>query len=225
MTAKVWVHCNTCSGQKKHDVLCHEEVKWSEEIDRHFTIGGSNVYDLFKCCGCESIVLRHKSWHSEDVDPETGEPEVYTRYYPPPTFRKLPRWVSDFFPFTEPGESISELMHEINVALQNDAPRLATMGIRALLEIVMIDKVGDKGNFSANLRAFRESGYISPKQEEVIKPILEAGHAAMHRAYKPDRKDVVQLMDVTESIIETIYINESKLHTISQKIPARPKST
>ena len=222
MADKIWVHCNICSGKKKHDLLCHEEVKWSEEISEHFSIQGSNVYDLLKCCGCDSVVLRHNSWSSEDYDPETGKPEVYTRYYPPPTYRNLPRWVHQFGLFSKSEESISELMHEINVALQNNAPQLATMGIRALLEIVMIDKVGDKGSFSANIKAFKEAGYISSKQEEVIKPILEAGHAAMHRGYKPDKQDVVQLMDVTESIIETIYINESKIQSLTSKIPSRP---
>lgn len=225
MADKVWIHCNTCSGQKKHDVLCHEEVKWHEDIDRDFSIDGSNIYDLFKCCGCDSVVLRHKSWDSEDYNYETGRPETYTRYYPPPTFRKLPRWISDFFPFTDIDESISELMHEINIALQNNAPRLATMGIRALLEIVMIDKVGDKGTFSANIKSFKEEGYVSAKQEEVVQSILEAGHATMHRAYKPEKDNVVQLMDVTESIIETIYINESRIKRLAGKIPQRKKKT
>ena len=223
MSDKVWIHCNNCSGQKNHELLFHKKISWSEDIDEDFTLYGEDIYDLFKCCGCDSVVFRHQSSNSENYDPVTGKSVIYTRYYPPPTFRNLPRWIKDF-PFIDDIEdSIFGLMHEINVALQNDAPRLATMGIRALLEIIMIDKVGDKGSFSANLKAFQEEGYISKKQKEVIEPILEAAHATMHRAFKPDKKDVVQLMDVTESIIETIYINEDRVKSLAKKIPPRNK--
>ena len=196
-------------------------MKWSEEIHRNFSIEGSDIYDLFKCCGCDSVVFRHKSWFSEHVDQETGMPEISTRYYPPPTYRNLPIWINEFCLSSGSEASISELMHEINVALQNNAPRLATMGVRALLEIVMLDKVGDKRSFSANLEAFQEEGYISKIQKEVIGQILEAGHATIHRGYKPEKEDVVHLMDVTESIIETIYINESRLKSLAEKIPSR----
>ena len=192
-------------------------------IDRDYYIYGSDVYDLFKCCGCDSVVLRHRSSSSEDIDPVTGAEEIYTRYYPPPTFRKLPSWINELFLLNESEDTISDLMHEINIALQNNAPRLATMGIRALLEMVMIDKVGDKGSFNANLKAFQDEGYISTKQKEVIEPVLEAGHATMHRAFKADKRDVVHLMDVTESIIETIYINESRVKRLAKKIPPRSK--
>ncbi len=220
---KVKIFCNNCSGKRNHDNLFHEEVEWSEEIDKEFYISGSNSYDLFRCCGCERVVFRHRSWDSEDIDPETGRPEIYDRYYPPPTFRNLPSWVTELCFITTNDGSIYGLMYEISIALQNDAPRLATMGIRALLEIVMIDSVGDNGSFTANLKAFQEEGYISQKQKKVIEPIIEAGHATIHRSFSPTKKDVVQLMDVTESIIEAIYINESRVKKLAEKIPKRQK--
>ncbi|SHL40013.1 hypothetical protein SAMN05216428_102279 [Nitrosospira sp. Nsp11] len=42
---------------------------------------------------------------------------------------------------------VEEFLNEIYVALQNNLPRLATMGVRALLEKIMISKVGDQGTF------------------------------------------------------------------------------
>lgn len=209
--------------KKKSRHLFHEEVKWSEEIDKEYSVSGSDSYDLFRCCGCERVVFRHRSWDSEDYDPETGRPEICDRYYPPPTFRNLPSWINELSFITIHDCSIFDLMYEISIALQNDAPRLATMGIRALLEIVMIDSVGDNGNFTANLKAFQDKGYISQKQKDVIEPIIEAGHATIHRSFSPTKTDVVQLMDVTESIIEAIYINELRVKKLAGKIPKRQK--
>ena len=89
----------------------------------------------------------------------------------------------------------------------------------------MIDKIGDKGTFAANVNAFEEEGFISKKQKGVLEPILEAGHAAMHRGYKPNKNEVVRLMDVTENIIETIYVNEQRIKGLSAKIPPKKRKT
>ncbi|WP_371851449.1 DUF4145 domain-containing protein [Duganella sacchari] len=42
------------------------------------------------------------------------------------------------------------------VAISSSALRLATLGVRALLEHVMIEKVGDNGSFKKNLEAFEQ---------------------------------------------------------------------
>jgi len=222
MDKTIWEHCNRCSGKKKHEVLYHKEIKWSEDLSEDFSINGSDIYDLLQCLGCESVQLRHKSWFSEDFDPKTGQPEITIRKYPPPTFRTSPSWLTDLM-LSDIDESIEGFILEIYIALQNNAPRLAVLGIRALLETIMIDKIGDKGTFGANVNAFEEEGFISKKQKEVLEPILEAGHAAMHRGYKPNKNEVVRLMDVTENIIETIYVNEQKIKGLSDKIPPKKR--
>src|SRR5210317_585917 len=147
MADTIWVHCNLCSGKKNHEILYHKEISWSDDIADNFSINGSNIYDVLTCCGCDSVLFRKQSWDSEYCDPKTGKPEIYTTYYPPPTFRKFPRWQNDFSPFGETNENIWDLIREIYIALQNDALRVAVMGIRALLETIMIEKVGDQGTF------------------------------------------------------------------------------
>lgn len=231
MNTIIWEHCNRCSGKKKHEILYHKEMKWSEELYENFTIHDSNIYELMKCCGCDSVLLRHKNCFSEDYDPATGEPLVTVNFYPPQTFRKKPEWLyytleSDSKIISHShtlGEPIKELIGEIYIALHNDSLRLAVMGIRALLETVMIDKVGDKGSFAANINAFQNEGFVSAKQREVLEPVLEAGHATIHRGYNPEKFEVTRLMDITESIIETIYINTEKIKSIAEKIPPHKK--
>lgn len=218
------IHCNNCGGKTRHELLHHEDITWSEDIDKDFTINSADSYDLLKCCGCNRVTLRHQSWHSEDLDPENGRPYVDVTYYPSPSFRKQPKWLSEFIFVCNFDDTIADLIREIYIAIQNDATRLAVMGIRALIENVMIDKIGDQGNFGNNLKAFCKEGYISSRQYEILESLLDAGHAAIHRAYKPEGKHVPHLMDITENIIETIYMNEYRIKSIEGKVPSRRQS-
>lgn len=95
------------------------------------------------------------------------------------------------------------------------------MGVRSLIEQVMIDKIGDKGTFKNNLDEFERRGFISKTQKEILEPVLDAGHAAIHRNYKPSMKDVVSLIDIVENIIESLYVNSRRALNIKKKIPLR----
>ena len=57
--------------------------------------------------------------------------------------------------------SLGDLFLEIYQAVCGGQLRLAVMGVRALIEQVMIHKVGDNGSFVKNLDAFQKAGYIS----------------------------------------------------------------
>jgi hypothetical protein len=63
--------------------------------------------------------------------------------------------------------------------------RIAAMGIRAVLEQVMIMKVGDLKTFNDKLEEFRKRGYISLLQRDAMQATLEVGNATVHRAFKP----------------------------------------
>jgi len=117
--------------------------------------------------------------------------------------------------------SVPDLLQEIYVAIQNDSLRLAVMGIRALLEHVMIDKVSDRGTFQKNLDAFEEQGFVSKSQRTILESVLEAGHATIHRAFSPSRDELVALIDITENVIESIYLNELRAARIAGKVPPR----
>lgn len=208
----VKAHCNKCGGERRQEVLRQEKSRWDDEESG---ICGGDNYEMIKCCGCEGISLRHSSWHS-------GNPAEIIRYYPPATFRQEPSWLPELsFAISGRDRSVQDLLQEIYVALQNDSLRLAAMGIRALLEHVMLEKVGDQGSFGKNLDAFEGQGFISKSQRTVLEPVLEAGHATIHRSYKPSYIDLVALIDITENIIESIYINQRRASEIAERVPPR----
>ena len=116
---------------------------------------------------------------------------------------------------------VAELMEEVYKALQSDSPRLAAMGIRASLELVMTTTIGDRGSFRENLDAFQQAGYLSLRQVHVVQAILEPGHASIHRGWTPTSDDISTLMDITESVIESTFLHEYRAKNLEGKIPPR----
>jgi hypothetical protein len=94
------------------------------------------------------------------------------------------------------------MLEEVYAALQSGLTRLATIGIRAVLEHVMIGKVGDRGSFGQNLKAFQEAGFVSPLQAHA-RGDLEAGRSdASH--HNPTPAELTTLVDIAEGLIEAI---------------------
>jgi len=216
-------YCNVCLGERTHKVLHEERNRWDQDLGEGFSIEGCDTYYLCKCCGCGHIHLRNDSWFSEDTDAD-GRPRIRTAYYPSQTFRREPFWLLTLRQDDpEPLQAVSELLLEIYKALRTDSPRLAAMGIRALTEHVMVDKVGDNGTFKENLQKFLEKGFISSIQKKYLESVIELGHAAMHRSYCPEKEDIVSILDIIESVLETVYVTSNKLLEIENRIPKRNK--
>jgi len=206
-------HCNQCGGDRNHGVLAIEKTSWTDEAYDH--IHGGDSYEMLKCLGCEQIKLRHTSW-------VVGNDDSKVSYFPPPIFRPNPKWFSDlWYELPDDADFVGTLLKEIYVALQNNLSSLATMGIRSLLEKVMIAKIGDQGSFRKNLIEFEKQGYVSRIQKERLEAILEAGHAVIHRTFMPSTKDVITLVDITEHIIETVYLHEDKVKELQKRVPPR----
>jgi len=219
---KLKAQCNKCLGETNHLLLYKEDQPWEEEVHQGSVIYGSETFNMLKCSGCDSVKLMHESWFSE-ICHENGNPMVDINYYPPAISKAEPKWLlhlGGIIP-SEQKQYIIELFQEIYSALHNDSRRLAVMGIRALLEHLMIAEVTDKGTFNKNLNAFQAEGYLSKKQREIIEAILEAGHAAIHRGYHPSSEDVLTVVEITERLVEAIYIHPDKANKLKERVPKR----
>jgi hypothetical protein len=206
-------HCNECGGNRNHKILHSEETSYEEE-EYHYWI--SDKYEMLKCLGCEQIRLRHT--HTTAID-DCDE----VTYFPPSIFRPIPKWLGGFWLFDE--DFVETLLKEIYIALHNNLPSLAAMGVRSLVEKIMIAKTGDHGTFAKNISEFEKQGFVSRIEKERLETILEAGHAVIHRTFTPSIEDVVTLVDITEHIIATVYLQESEVKALKKKIPPREKKS
>lgn len=212
--------CNECVAERNHSILHAELDTGSENEDSyHWTVKN----EMLKCLGCDTISLRRTITDNAEID-RSGRPIPTEYHFPPAAFRRKPDWVSELslrFIFHADKEFLRDLIDEIYVCIQNDCRRSAGMAIRALLEQVMIDKVGDHKSFVKNIREFENNGFISESQKEFLETVIEAGHATMHRAYKPSKKDIISLVNITESVIESCYVNEHRTAELKKRIPPK----
>jgi hypothetical protein len=119
------------------------------------------------------------------------------------------------------GKRFAKLLNEIYEAVGGGQHRLAAMGIRALLEQVMIEKVGDLGTFAKILDAFHAQGYVALIQRETLENILEAGHAVMHRFFLPTQEDLDVLLDVTEVVLQAVFLHLPASTHVADRVPPR----
>jgi hypothetical protein len=198
--------CWRCFSQTKHNVL--HSVKRDDEETRDW-------YGFIECAGCGTMSMAHQAiWIDDGTKTHT--------YYPAPMSRKLPGWALLMWIDHDEGVVISDLLEEVHKAMQGDMRRLAAMGIRSLLEHLMISKVGDQGSFIAHLDAFQKGGYISLIQGDALRAILDAGDAATHRSFQPTMEELNTALDVAEGVLAAIYDHSVRATKLADRVPPRP---
>lgn len=212
-------HCNECGGEREHVSLFEHAESGTGELDEGRNYHWNTRAWMMRCAGCGSLAFKTENWNSEITD-DNDIPIKNLKYYPPLIFRQRPSWLK-FSLFTGCPPEIDQLINEAYVCMQNSCKRAAAMSIRAALEQIMIHKIGDQGSFTKNLHAFQAQGYIAAKQREIIEPVLEAGHASIHRGYMPSNKDLLLLFDVTETLVEFVFIHGRGAAELKKRIPAR----
>ena len=203
------LHCNDCRRNTLHRLLKETHDEASEPYDEQYHIWWHIVHQMFECCGCKSVVVRRSHEFSEWDSPDV-------RFFPPPVSRHKPDW------FYQIPTSLRSLLTEVYNSLDADTRALPLMGARAILDMIIVDKVGDFGNFAANLKELESQGFISQKNREILDAALDAGSAAAHRGYAPKLADVHAVMDIVENLLQAIYVLEKVALEIKKSTPARP---
>ena len=165
---------------------------------------------MLECCGCGTGSLKHQSLFSE----ERG---IKTIYYPPRIARSLPEWR-----WTLP-QQIGDILIEVYAALQADCRTLALMGARAIMDLVILDKVGDVGTFAQKLEELEIQGFVGTQNRLFLAAALDAGNAATHRGYTPESEDIKHVMDIIENLLQAVYALERAAQKLKRSTPPRTR--
>lgn len=209
MTKEVQAPCSSCIRKTTHYILFEHASPDEDRITTHAVL---------ECAGCHRICLGEQVCFLPDGDIEHN-------YYPSPVSRKEPEWLLSMIVGLTENRRIdailAALLHEVYQAVHGGQHRLAAMGIRALLEQIMVSKVGDLGSFDKQMEAFAKAGYISLIQMDTMRATLEVGHAAMHRAYRPTEADVKIALDIVEGVMAPLYHHARKAEEMADRVPHR----
>jgi uncharacterized protein YutE (UPF0331/DUF86 family) len=180
--------CNNCQHKTDHTILSVNEIKGNEPYDEEYYVSWSNTYTLYECKGCHEVHMEKVFWFSE-------WDEVEKTIYPPRISRKTPKWIESV------PKKQKELLEEIYIALAANCTNLAVMGARSLIDLFILDKIGDSGTFIQKMQKLEENGFISKEQKEYINAALDTGHAVVHRGFNPDDDVVNKVMDIIENLL------------------------
>ena len=231
-TERQW--CSSCLRMTTHDVLF--EIARQDLTDDDIT----NTHKLLSCRGCETVCMIHKQFgtHDEEIheeieklsDEELENPPAdlpsprgtFVRVYPSPVSRKEPDWIELLdLPEYIDNSNLVALLREIYAAVDGGQHRLAAMGIRALLEQIMITKIGDIGGFDKKLDLFQKDGFISSVQRDAMRATLDVGDAAMHRAFVPEPATLNVCLTIVEDVMSVIYSHRRGAEKIKKAVPPR----
>jgi hypothetical protein len=202
--------CNLCRHPTKHLVVAvrHFEAWFGEEEGEGGRLPDLQYeYAMLECGGCQSISLR--------VDEKLEGRLFNTNFYPPRVAREKPTWSRDL-PI-----QLQSLITEIYAALADDSRKLAVMGAREILDIVVTHKVGRLGTFQRRLKALETKGFIGRANREILRAALETRSAAAQRAYAPTSDIVNEIMDIIENLLHAVYIAPESLKRIKRITPRR----
>lgn len=201
--------CAECGPRKDHFILKEHEYSEDDEHAQYWT-----THRMIECCGCHRIGLMR-------IRGATFLDENEVDYFPPAVSRKKPSLVAEI---TDAPDDLSELLDEVYDALNANNLRLATMGARAVLDIMIVDKVSDIGRFDQKLEALVTGDFITKKQRGFLEAALDAGNAAIHRGHLPTAGDINRLMNIVEGLLAQIYTLPGDGEELAKSTPQRKKN-
>lgn len=187
--------CNNCQNKTDHTKLLKKVIDGSKPHDDEYSIHWSDTFILFECNGCHEIHLEKIFWFSEWDDVETTN-------FPPRISRKTPKWINSV------PKNQKELLEEIYIALAANCKQLAVMGARTLIDLFILDKIGDVGTFREKMNQLQNRGFISLEQKDYLTVALDTGHAVAHRGFQPSDDIVNKVLDIIENLLINYSLKE-----------------
>lgn len=212
------IFCYQCKGET-HQKTLFENVELLPPIeivafDEHGQRKGSawtieaRVWNISQCQGCERINLNVYARHSP------AEDDFPIHHFPTKDFRPFPTWA------TYLNRNYLELICEIHQSLSAGSVRLPLMGARTLLDLFIVEKIGDAGTFKVKLQKLVDGNYISSSSKDLLEIALEYGHAAIHRNYQANKDELNGVLDIIENLLQTEALKD-KTKDLKKNIPKR----
>lgn len=215
------IFCYQCNGETKQEVLFEKselippkELIFFDENGKRQDSGWTieaQIWKVTECKGCERINLNVYSRTNPAVD------DMQIHHFPTKDFRSFPMWS------THLNRNYVELFAEIYHSLNSGSIRLPLMGARTLLDMYIVEKIGDIGTFKQKLEKLVNEKHISESSKELLEIALEFGNATIHRGYVPIKEDLNNVLDIIENILHSEVLS-TKSEVFKASAPKRKNS-
>lgn len=230
------IFCSECNRATKHDVVTSYDLSGAEWDTREgWSVDWNGHYQVIQCRGCETLSFRHRSWFSEDFNPEFGEDGYTEALYPKRGGGIRPTKSYMNVPF-----GLRRIYREVIDTFNNDSATLCAAGLRAIVEGICADqeiidgpvKKPKKGGGTQIVRATDLAGKISGLNEKGLLTTASAqnlhehrymGNDAIHQLDRPSVEELRLAIEIVEHIFEQLYEIPEKALELKAKMARRKK--
>lgn len=198
------VECILCSGNTSHIALATVDVNGSDG-DRNYSFDWYTGHQLIQCLGCKSISYRIVSSNSEEYFHTDSGDIVYEeseKLYPPRiTGVKGLGDEAVYLP-----QKVRQIYEETLTALSVNAPVLAAIGLRALVETVCKEKEAEGGDLFKKIDSLVEKRVLTPVGATILHKIRTIGNAAAHEVKPHSERQLSLALDIVEHLLKDVFI-------------------
>jgi hypothetical protein len=184
------IPCIECGRKTNHDIV-YELEQESEDI---FGFPIITRFQTLQCRGCETVTF------CENRTEELGSVKDM-QFYPGRASGKGPMIGTFRFPTTT-----RKMYNEVLQALNNDAPVLAAIGLRSLIESICIAQKTSAKNLMGCIDELADMGLLSKRQADFLHTHRFLGNVAAHEMKEPKPEELSAALDIAETLLKTIYI-------------------
>jgi hypothetical protein len=192
-----------------HSIYCGKQNDFPDTDESTITIDER----VLRINTVNDLLLQYFRWHYLEPEAKAETSDLLT---------SLANGSSNVRPdwYDELDDKMAHVVDEIDTAIQVGLRSLTLMGIRALIEALMISCIGDdKKSFRKNLNELCKKGYTTERNADFLYKVIDAGSAVIHRGYIPSDEDVKLCIDMVKNLMEQVYVIHPKLDEMSKRTP------
>lgn len=214
--AVVKARCDECGGGERNHVVVEQHSY--DDGDENVQIYVHFDFQIIKCLGCGTFRFREAYTNSEDTD-EDYRPVWRVRVFPE---TQNPLRVEQRDLSAIPGK-VGGIYAETVTALNAGANTLAGGGLRAIVEAICLDQGVDGGNLQKKIDGLAEAGLLAKPQAELLHEQRFIGNAALHELESPSLEDLLDALEIVETLLRTIYVLPKKAQRMRERRRRRSK--
>jgi hypothetical protein len=195
------VYCNVCRHETWHNATAEYQ---QSHYDDFYGFDRLLHGQILSCCGCEYLCFRLYT-HPYEFE-EDGK--IEESIYPERAFTRRQR----IYIFWALPREIQKLYEQTVEALDKDLCLLSAIGLRALIESIVIDRLKPteySSSIKSKIEALRK--YFSGEVINTLQEFRFMGNQAVHSLQESDGGDIHRALNVIEDIIIFFYGIEDKV--------------
>lgn len=208
------IPCRNCDGKTFHKVLhsVHHHAQ-----DEAGDIDVWEDFEIVQCQGCKEISYRTCLTCSEDIDedPITGKPFLIENVSIYPNRLAGRKQLRDVYLLPS---KVLNLYKEVHGAFCSQFSVLTSAGIRALVELVCVEKGALGGDLKEKIDDLVKRGILTVESAAILHSTRFIGNKSLHEFTAPAERELSIVMDIVENLLTVVYIIPQKAEKLKANV-------